>query len=86
MPSEGEWTLGVLDGLADGSNGTVNAWSLEVETRPCAWQSALRYVPILFISFCMKFYHARAFAAHAWLAWIHTRPRERLYRCMCLHL
>lgn len=45
MPGEGEWTLGVQDGVADGSNGTVIEWSLEIEMRPCAWQSALRYVP-----------------------------------------
>lgn len=44
MPAEGEWTLGVLDNAVDGSNGTVVSWSLELETRPCDWRSALRSV------------------------------------------
>lgn len=47
MPAEGEWTLGVLDTVVDGSNGTVTSWSLDVEMRPCDWKSALRLVVVL---------------------------------------
>ncbi|CAM9161625.1 unnamed protein product [Ectocarpus fasciculatus] len=46
MPAEGEWALGVLDNAVDGSNGTVTRWSLDVEIRPCDWQSALRWVNV----------------------------------------
>lgn len=42
MPAKGEWVLRVLDGVADGSNGTVTEWSLDMEMKPCHWQSALR--------------------------------------------
>lgn len=47
MPAEGEWTLGLLDTVADGSNGTVASWSLDIEMRPCDWRSALRLVVVL---------------------------------------
>eukprot|EP00752_Nemacystus_decipiens_P004487 g4097.t2 len=43
MPANGEWTLAVLDDSVDGSNGTVTSWSLNLETRPCDWRSALRW-------------------------------------------
>ncbi|CAM9103761.1 unnamed protein product [Laminaria digitata] len=44
MPAKGEWALRVLDGVADGKNGTVREWSLDMEIKPCDWQSALRWV------------------------------------------
>lgn len=34
-PSGGEWTLGVLDTVNDGSNGTVRGWSLRLTVKPC---------------------------------------------------
>lgn len=44
MPANGEWTLGVLDDVVDGSNGNVTSWSLDLEMRPCDWRSSLRSV------------------------------------------
>ena len=42
MPAKGEWALRVLDGVADGKNGTVREWSLEMEIKPCNWRAGLR--------------------------------------------